>query len=58
MPVKVKLKLRSRESGIETRALAFVNTGFITDEPEIAIPILMAVKMKIGRNGLSYFSYQ
>lgn len=40
MGVRIKIRIRSYQSEVETSAL--VNTGFETDEPEILLPANLA----------------
>ena len=47
MPVRVKLKVKARSTGRNVETVALVNSGFITEKPQLLIPKRLAEKLGI-----------
>ena len=47
MPVRLRLGIRARHSGREAVVKALVNTGFMSDSPDIAIPTALAQNLSL-----------
>ena len=47
MPVRVKLEIKSEHGNIVVTTLALVNTGFTSDNPDLAIPVALAEKLNL-----------
>jgi len=45
MPVRVKLEIKSRYSGTVLTVLALVNTGFVSNTLDLAIPVTIAERL-------------
>ncbi len=47
MPVRVKLKVKSKVSNETVETIALVNSGFITEKPQLLIPKKFAQKLNL-----------
>lgn len=47
MPVRVKLSLRAINTSRETVVKGYINTGFISDAPDIALPVSIAERLDL-----------
>ncbi len=45
MPVRVKLKIKSKLSNTEVETSALVNSGFTTDRPQLIVPRRLAIQL-------------
>ena len=47
MPVRVRVVIKSRLSNVTLTTLALINTGFVSETPDLAIPLTIAEKLKL-----------
>lgn len=50
MPIRLRIEIRSRGSDRRVVLTALVNTGFMSEEPDILIPVNLARDLTSGLN--------